>query len=268
MLFDDADGEIERSAVDQNLPANILRDIACPAGESVCIGCRLREDCFLYRARKRALAAQVVLVNHALLFSDLSTNGALLGPYDILVIDEAHHLPEVATQYLALTVSPKSIKGSAQSLQMNTYDEVVAYVREMIAYEDSEAARAIERLWLSIMSHVEEAYRAAIRFFAQLTEIIRGMPNEKGRLAGANSYTENLRYYEGAPIFYNTENEKENITANLAASKNRHFERYFCRIAFILPLRYPSIHRFIAFSWVIEPHEKPPHARIAVSSLS
>jgi Rad3-related DNA helicase len=217
-LFDHTSGEIERIATDSTVNANVLRDIACPAGESVCIGCRLREDCFLYRARKKALASQVVLVNHALLFSDLSTSGALLGPYDILVIDEAHHLPEVATQYLALSVSPKSIKGSPQSLQTATYEEVVAYVREMAAYEDSEAAHEIDGLWRSIVSHLEEAYRAAVDFFAQLTEIIRSMPNEKGRSGSANSYAENVRYYEGAPIFYNTDNERDNIAANLAAT--------------------------------------------------
>lgn len=216
-LFDHSGGELEQIALDSNMDPKVLREISCPAGESVCIGCRLREDCFLYRARRRALAAQVVLVNHALLFSDFSTGGALLGPYDILVIDEAHHLPEVATQYLALTVSAQSITGSPQSLHTNTCEEAVAYSREMIARDDPDAADDIERFWKAVLAHVEEAHRGILRFFAKLSEFIRDMPVEPERYGEANSYVGSVRYFEGSPLFYRAEREKDDITANLAA---------------------------------------------------
>ena len=57
--------------------------------------------CFLYRARRRAEAAHVLVVNHALLLSDIATGGHVLPPYSHLVIDEAHNLEDEATARLA-----------------------------------------------------------------------------------------------------------------------------------------------------------------------
>ena len=57
-----------------------------------------RGQCFLYRARRQAESAHVVVVNHALLLSDLGTDGGVLPPYQHLIIDEAHHLEAEATR--------------------------------------------------------------------------------------------------------------------------------------------------------------------------
>ena len=54
-------------------------------------------SCFLYRAKKRADAAHLLVVNHALLLSDIAAGGNVLPEYKHLVIDEAHHLEEQAT---------------------------------------------------------------------------------------------------------------------------------------------------------------------------
>lgn len=60
--------------------------------------------CFLHRARGQAEGAHIVVVNHALLLADLATDNALLPPYDHLIIDEAHHLEEQATEQLGYKV--------------------------------------------------------------------------------------------------------------------------------------------------------------------
>ncbi|MBI2912973.1 MAG: 3'-5' exoribonuclease [Chloroflexi bacterium] len=54
--------------------------------------------CFLQRARRAAEAAHIVVVNHALLLSDVASGGRLIPPYEHLVVDEAHHLEEEATR--------------------------------------------------------------------------------------------------------------------------------------------------------------------------
>jgi len=61
--------------------------------------------CFMYRARKRAEAAHVLVVNHALLLSDIATGGHVLPPYANLVIDEAHNLEDEATSRFAFRAS-------------------------------------------------------------------------------------------------------------------------------------------------------------------
>ncbi len=57
--------------------------------------------CFLYRAKKRADAAHILVVNHALLLSDVATGGHVLPPYSHLIIDEAHNLEDEATSRFA-----------------------------------------------------------------------------------------------------------------------------------------------------------------------
>ena len=66
-----------------------------------CVGIHCtKEDCYVHRARAEAEAADLVVVNHALLLADAEIGGGLLPEFDHLVIDEAHHLEEAATRGL------------------------------------------------------------------------------------------------------------------------------------------------------------------------
>jgi len=66
-----------------------------------CVGIHCtKEDCYVHRARAEAEAADLVVVNHALLLADAEIGGGLLPEYDHLVIDEAHHLEDAATRGL------------------------------------------------------------------------------------------------------------------------------------------------------------------------
>ncbi len=62
-------------------------------------------SCFLHRARKRAEAAHVLIVNHALLLSDVGTGGNVLPEYQHLVVDEAQHLEDEATDQFGFSAS-------------------------------------------------------------------------------------------------------------------------------------------------------------------
>src|SRR6266545_2700106 len=59
----------------------------------------------MQRARKRAEAAHILVVNHALLLSDMATGGHVLPLYDHLIIDEAHNLEDEATSRFAFRAS-------------------------------------------------------------------------------------------------------------------------------------------------------------------
>jgi DNA polymerase-3 subunit epsilon/ATP-dependent DNA helicase DinG len=65
--------------------------------------------CFLERARRRAEAAHIVIVNHALLLSDLAAGGRVLPSYSYLVADEAQHLEDEATQQFGFQTSELDI---------------------------------------------------------------------------------------------------------------------------------------------------------------
>lgn len=60
--------------------------------------------CHMVGARRRAADAAIVVTNHALLLAGTERQGQVLGPYEALVIDEAHQLESVATEQLGVTV--------------------------------------------------------------------------------------------------------------------------------------------------------------------
>ena len=76
-----------------------------------CLGaqCSQYADCFVMKARKAAMAAEVVVVNHHLFFADLvlKDDGAqdLLPACNTVIFDEAHQLPETATMFFGEVVT-------------------------------------------------------------------------------------------------------------------------------------------------------------------
>jgi len=79
-----------------------------------CLGrqCASYQDCYYYQARRRAQHAQILVVNHALFFSDLALRrlgASLLPDYDAVIFDEAHTLEAVAGEHLGLTVSSSQV---------------------------------------------------------------------------------------------------------------------------------------------------------------
>ncbi|MFV1972762.1 MAG: ATP-dependent DNA helicase [Thiohalobacterales bacterium] len=76
-----------------------------------CLGleCGLYQDCFVVKARRAAMDADIVVINHHLLFADILLReegfGELLPGVDVIIVDEAHQLPEVASLFFGVTVS-------------------------------------------------------------------------------------------------------------------------------------------------------------------
>ena len=88
-----------------SVPENAPIWHAVTSTQDNCLGteCPHFENCFVYRARRRALAAQVVVVNHHLFLADMVLRderfGQLLPAVDTVVLDEAHHLPRVGAEF-------------------------------------------------------------------------------------------------------------------------------------------------------------------------
>jgi predicted DnaQ family exonuclease/DinG family helicase len=83
------------------------------ATSETCIGDRCpflsSGRCFFRRARARAERAHLVVVNHALLLSDLVLENRILPDYDYVIIDEAHHLEEQATNQFGLEIARQDV---------------------------------------------------------------------------------------------------------------------------------------------------------------
>lgn len=89
-----------------------------------CLGSRCDDfdDCFVAIARRRAQAADVVVVNHHLLLSDFTLKdqgfGQILSGSDAVILDEAHQLPELAAQFFGRRVSTRQIQELARDAHM------------------------------------------------------------------------------------------------------------------------------------------------------
>lgn len=68
--------------------------------------CKLFRRCFVQKARERALQADLIVANHALVFAEMGSPGISLPAHAQLVFDEAHNLEEAATRHFSLEFSP------------------------------------------------------------------------------------------------------------------------------------------------------------------
>jgi DNA polymerase-3 subunit epsilon/ATP-dependent DNA helicase DinG len=64
-----------------------------------------KNQCFLFRARREAAHAHVVVTNHALLLTDTSEEARIFPHFERLIVDEAHHLEDQATTQFGFSVS-------------------------------------------------------------------------------------------------------------------------------------------------------------------
>jgi ATP-dependent DNA helicase DinG len=80
-----------------------------------CLGteCTFFEDCHVVKARREAMEADIVVVNHHLLMADLALKqegfGEILPGADAFILDEAHQIPELAGQFFSQSVSARQM---------------------------------------------------------------------------------------------------------------------------------------------------------------
>jgi ATP-dependent DNA helicase DinG len=91
-------------------PDPLWDDIAAWAESCLGTSCEDHDACFLTRMRQEAAAADLVIVNHHLLLADAvlrdrSAPGRIIPSYDVLVLDEAHLLEDVATDFFGVEIS-------------------------------------------------------------------------------------------------------------------------------------------------------------------
>ena len=88
---------------------------ACVSTVDNCLGqeCDFYDDCFVFRARRRAVEADLAVVNHHLFLADMVLKeagyGELLPSAEVVIFDEAHQMPELASQFFSETLSSRQL---------------------------------------------------------------------------------------------------------------------------------------------------------------
>jgi ATP-dependent DNA helicase DinG len=126
-----------------NLPESLSFWRHIDARSDTCLGqkCPDFDPCFITRMRNRAQEADIVVVNHHLFFADLSLRngnyGSVLPDYTAVILDEAHLIEDVASEYFGSQVSNYQIEDLVRDLGMLPIDDVQI---------DQELTRSVARM--------------------------------------------------------------------------------------------------------------------------
>ncbi len=161
-------------------------------GPDECLGgmCRFRGKCFVAKARARARTSDLVVVNHAVLFSELGLDTPVLPPYRCIVFDEAHNLEDAATDTLGITLDAPTLYRSANLLFRPRRDGGGSGLLATVMHEiDRAAAKAPSPRFDSArestgkaMETVQEACDAIRQFFEVLRAPFESLPPSVERI--------------------------------------------------------------------------------------
>lgn len=155
--------------------------------------CEMRQQgkCFFYRAREKAESAHVIIVNHALLLSDMATENRVLPEYKYLVVDEAHHLEEGATKAFSFDASRSSLELTLRGLA-HERGGLLGTLAGALRNSDVPAniKRDTQNILNDVAQDVERALRGVYDFFNTLESFL-GQQDKSGE--NENNYDRQIR---------------------------------------------------------------------------
>lgn len=145
-----------------------------------CLGtdCEFYQTCFLVKARRRAMDADVVVINHHLFFADSELKqeglGELLPERTVMIFDEAHGLPEIATHFFGDQVGTRQLQACLEdiwqewpllpenndvhplSIWQQAFDEVIIAAYQQLPNQEkiSEVQLKKDSAWSAILTKI------------------------------------------------------------------------------------------------------------------
>jgi ATP-dependent DNA helicase DinG len=170
--------------------ADVWEEVSAEPDLCTRLKCPQFDRCFLFRARRRAAEADVVIVNHHLLAADLSVRqaqdnweeAAVLPPYTRLVLDEAHHLEDVAAQHLGVQVTSGGVRRLLGRLERNGRGLVPTLAHELVSRDDLLSRASLDLLREQVLPALSHARQAADALFLRLNDRLGDAPGAQLRL--------------------------------------------------------------------------------------
>ena len=145
-----------------------------------------RGTCYLYRARQAAESAHLIVVNHALLLSDMIADNKVLPPYNHLIVDEAHHLEEEATRQLGYQITQWHLFDHFNLFRQEVGGQrstgLLAWLNDCFRGSTVSLSRQrqVRQLAESLSDNVDKARAGVSKFFDSLRDFMEGHASDQG----------------------------------------------------------------------------------------
>ena len=167
-------------------PDRVWDKVATESDDCARARCPWFNECRFYRARRRAATADLLIVNHHLLFTDLAlrqaiggeSGTAVLPAYSHVIIDEAQHVEETATAHFGTEISSVGLQRQIGRLQHRSRPNrglLPLLLRALVplAEKDPQAARALDRLETVVRPACRQAAEETAAHFGSLDRALK-----------------------------------------------------------------------------------------------
>lgn len=181
--------------------------------------CKFYNECFLIKARNNARTADIVIVNHSLLFSDLVTENSILGEYNNLIIDEAHNIEKTAAEYLGIRFNWWSFR----NVYHNLYEQEPKKAGALVQLEFRLSQSSLDSNIIGIMQkRISRLQTESIglknivqQFFAELNANLKNKNNSN------NNSESKIRYFKNFRNFRDIQEIIDEVKSSLKGCTNK-----------------------------------------------
>jgi ATP-dependent DNA helicase DinG len=215
------------------------------ATADTCLGndCPQYQECYVTRMRQRAAESDVVIVNHHLLCADASVRqssyGEVIPECHYAVLDEAHQLEDVATQYFGIAVSnyrvDDLVRDGERAINLGAVEDADSNLRRSLRRVDDHAREFFGRLAMARQSRGsfgEERVRISGEWFGDIID------DGLGLISGLDAVERDLSKVAGTGTGGSVANEEAATLARRAAELREN-------LSFLLEASNPSFVYFL-----------------------
>ena len=173
--------------------AEIWDEVAAESDLCLRLKCTFFDKCFLFAARRVAAQADVIVVNHHLLLSDLAVrraqqnwaDAAVLPAYQRLIVDEGHHLEDAASSHLGTTVTNRGLQRLFARLERRGKGLLSALAHKLESQQDLMSTASLDLLQSNLAPAVHAARERATLVFDHLDQYLQASNEPMVRLTAA-----------------------------------------------------------------------------------
>ncbi|WP_336771886.1 ATP-dependent DNA helicase DinG [Paenibacillus sp. MMO-58] len=165
-----------------NKGADFWSTVASDADSCLNRQCPWFKRCYYHRAKHESNIADVCITNHSMLFTDVQADHRLLPSYSHLIIDEAHHVEEVAGKHLGMQLNYFSLTHQTTRLFKDARSGLLPALRLRLQQEDDERVQA----WTETIDTVIPVFQDVKEHWDKLFELLYAFVGESGEAGNDN----------------------------------------------------------------------------------